>query len=89
METEEKFIASRTYRIPMHLDEKYRGCGNGIVVIHKPTNSVIDFDYTDGKLRPLKEQNIVMSKQAGKKIAEDDSKVTYRANFSSYTICLF
>lgn len=80
---------AKTFRIPQGLDHKYRGCGNGIAVIEKNTNKVIDFDYTDSKLRVLSEQNISMSKAAGKVIKEDDQTITYRANFSSYTVCLF
>jgi hypothetical protein len=30
-----------------------------------------------------------MCKDAGRKIQEDDKTVTYRANFSSYQICLY
>jgi len=71
------------------LESKYKGCGNGIVIIEKGTRKVLDFDYTDSKLRPLGEQNISMSKAAGKKIREDDSTITYRANFSSCQVCLF
>jgi hypothetical protein len=71
------------------LKNKYKGCGNGIVIIEKGTRKVLDFDYTDSKLRPLGEQNISMTKSAGKKIREDDSTITYRANFSSCQVCLF
>ena len=79
-----------TFSIPKPLLEaKYKGCGNGIVTIDKQTRKVLDFDYTDSKLRPIKEQNISMTKAAGKKIREDDATITYRANFSSCTVCLF
>jgi hypothetical protein len=79
-----------TFSIPKPLLEaKYKGCGNGIVTIDKKTNKVLDFDYTDSKLRPIKEQNVNMTKVAGKKIREDDDTITYRANFSSCTVCLF
>lgn len=79
-----------TFSIPKPLLEaKYKGCGNGIVTIDKKTNKVLDFDYTDSKLRPIKDQNISMTKAAGKKIREDDATITYRANFSSCTVCLF
>jgi hypothetical protein len=71
------------------LESKYKGCGNGIVIIEKGTRKVLDFDYTDSKLRPLGEQNISMSKAAGKKIREDEKTITYRANFSSCQVCLF
>jgi len=78
------------YSIPAPLlESKYKGCGNGIVIIEKGTRKVLDFDYTDSKLRPLGEQNISMSKAAGKKIREDNSTITYRANFSSCQVCLF
>lgn len=80
----------KVYSIPNDLlEKKYRGCGNGIAVINKETNKVVDFDYTDSKLRPLQEQNINMSKSAGKKISETDATITYRANFSSCQVCLF
>ena len=78
------------YSIPPELlKAKYKGCGNGIVTIEKGTRKVLDFDYTDSKLRPLQEQNMSMSKVAGKKIREDESTITYRANFSSCQVCLF
>lgn len=80
---------SKTYRIPKALDKKYRGCGNGIVVIDKKTNKILDFDYTNSKLQPLSEQNITMSRSAGKKIREDEKTITYRCNFSSYEVCLY
>ena len=80
----------KVYSIPSDLlQKKYRGCGNGIAVIDKETNKVVDFDYTDSKLRPLLQQNINMSKSAGKKIRETDKTITYRANFSSCQVCLF
>ena len=71
------------------LKTKYKGCGNGIVIIEKGTRKVLDFDYTDSKLRPLGGQDISMSKAAGKKIREDEKTITYRANFSSCQVCLF
>ena len=78
------------YSIPTELlEKKYRGCGNGIVTIEKGTRKVLDFDYTDSKLRPLNEQNMNMSKSAGKKISETDTTIIYRANFSSCQVCLF
>ena len=78
------------YSIPTELlEKKYKGCGNGIVTIEKDTRKVLDFDYTDSKLRPLNEQNMNMIKSAGKKISETDTTITYRANFSSCTVCLF
>lgn len=78
------------YSIPNELlQKKYKGCGNGIVTIEKGTRKVLDFDYTDSKLRPLQEQNLSMSKSAGKKLSETDTTITYRANFSSCQVCLF
>ena len=78
------------YSIPTELlEKKYKGCGNGIVTIEKDTRKVLDFDYTDSKLRPLNEQNMNMTKSAGKKISETDTTITYRANFSSCQVCLF
>jgi hypothetical protein len=78
------------YSIPTELlEKKYKGCGNGIVTIGKDTRKVLDFDYTDSKLRPLNEQNMNMTKSAGKKISETDTTITYRANFSSCQVCLF
>ena len=78
------------YSIPPELlKAKYKGCGNGIVTIEKGTRKVLDFDYTDSKLRPIQEQNINMVKTAGKKIREDEATITYRANFSSCQVCLF
>jgi len=82
--------ATKVFNIPMPLlEKKYHGCGSGIVVIDKATCAVIDFDYTDSKLRPLGEQNISMTKSAGRKICEDETTITYRANFSSCQVCLF
>lgn len=77
------------FRVPQELDSKYHGCGNGIVVFDKGTGAILDFDYTDSKLRPIPEQNVAMTKQAGKVVREDDKTITYRCNFSSYQICLF
>lgn len=82
-------MTGQHFKIPSTLDHKYHGCGNGIVVFDKTTNKIVDFDYTDSRLRPISEQNIAMTKQAGKKVREDASTVTYRCNFSSYEICLF
>ena len=78
------------YSIPPELlKAKYKGCGNGIVTIEKGTRKVLDFDYTDSKFRVLHEQNISMTKSAGRKIREDETTITYRANFSSCQVCLF
>ena len=82
--------AAKTFRIPHELlDKKYHGCGNGVVVIDKATRAVIDFDYTNSRLKPQQSQNISMTKSAGKKIREDEKTITYRANFSSCQVCLF
>jgi len=82
--------AAKVFSIPRDLlEKKYHGCGNGVVVIDKTTRAVIDFDYTNARLKPQKEQNISMTKSAGKKIREDESTITYRANFSSCQVCLF
>lgn len=87
---ENRKINEQVYSIPKPLlKSKYKGCGNGIVIIEKGTRKVLDFDYTDSKLRPLAEQNINMTKSAGKKIRETDTTITYRANFSSCQVCLF
>lgn len=82
-------MKTNTFRIPSSLDHKYRGCGNGIVKIDKTNGMVLDFDYTNERLHPLNDQNILMCEDAGKVIREDDRTITYRANFSSYTICLY
>jgi hypothetical protein len=82
--------ATKVFSIPHDLlESKYKGCGNGIVVIDKSTQTVVDFDYTSARLKPQKEQNISMTKSAGKKIREDEKTITYRANFSSCQVCLF
>ena len=82
--------AEQVFNIPEDvLYKKYKGCGNGIAIIEKATRKVLDIDYTDSKLRPLGEQNISMTKSAGKKISEDEATITYRANFSSCQVCLF
>lgn len=78
-----------TLKIPRSLDHKYMGCGSGIVVVDKAKHQVIDFEYTDENLHPLSEQNIFMCDDAGRVVAENDNSITYRANFSSYTICLY
>ena len=78
------------YSIPPELLEaKYRGCGSGIVTIEKGTRKVLDFDYTDSKFRVLHELNMSMTKSAGRKIREDETTITYRANFSRCQVCLF
>jgi len=82
--------AEQVFNIPEDvLYKKYKGCGNGIAIIEKATRKVLDIDYTDSKLRPLGEQNISMTKSAGKKISEDEVTITYRANFSACQVCLF
>jgi hypothetical protein len=82
--------AEQVYSIPKELlEKKYKGCGNGIVTIEKATRKVLDFDYTDSKFRPLTEQNVSMTKSAGRKICEDETSITYRANFSACQVCLF
>lgn len=82
-------LGAPTYRIPSNLDHKYRGCGSGIVTLDKKSKKVLDFSYTDEDLKPMEDQNIEMCADAGRKIQEDDKTVTYRANFSSYQICLY
>ena len=82
-------LGAPTYRIPSYLDHKYRGCGNGVVTLDKKSKKVLDFSYTDEDLKPMEDQNIEMCKDAGKLIREDDRTITYRANFSSYQICLY
>ena len=77
------------FSIPRSLDNKYMGCGSGIVKIDKSKKVVVDFYYTDDNLQPLEDQNILMCDDAGKVIYEDDRTITYRANFSSYVICLY
>lgn len=74
---------------PKLLKAKYKGCGSGIVTIEKETRKVLNIDYTNSKLKVLTEQNISMCKNAGKKIREDETTITYRANFSSCQVCLF
>jgi len=87
---ENRKTAEQVFNIPEDvLYKKYKGCGNGIAIIEKATRKVLDIDYTDSKLRPLGEQNISMTKSAGKKISEDEATITYRANFSSCQVCLF
>ena len=82
--------ATKVFNIPMPLlEKKYHGCGSGIVVIDKATCAVIDFDYTNSRLKPQQDQNVNMTKSAGKKIREDEKTITYRANFSSCQVCLF
>lgn len=82
-------LGAPTYRIPSNLDHKYRGCGSGIVTLDKTSKKVLDFSYTDEDLKPMEDQNIEMCADAGRKIQEDDKTITYRANFSSYQICLY
>ena len=82
-------MKTNSFRIPGSLDHKYLGCGNGIVVIDKEKNKIVDFEYTDENLRPLADQNIDMCMDAGKVIDENDKTITYRANFSSYNIYLY
>lgn len=89
MHTEMMKKLHSVYRIPRKLDHKYRGCGNGIAVIDKRWDEIVDFFYTDTSLNPIEEQNIAMCDDAGKMIREDDKTITYRANFSSYQIYLY
>lgn len=71
------------------LDHKYKGCGNGQIVIDKNTDAVISMDYLDGCDQPISEQNVRMHTDAGEVIRENDSTITYRANFSCCQACLF
>ena len=77
------------WKIPENLLDKYRGCGNGIVVVDKQTDQVLDWSYTDQRLRRINDQNLFMCEDAGRVIKDDDKTTTYRANFSCGDALLF
>ena len=77
------------YSLPMGLSNKYRGCGNGKIVVNTNNDEVIDFDYLDEKDEIIKEQNVAMHQDAGEVLLVADHYTTYRANFSCYQACLF
>ena len=70
------------------LSREYRGCGNGFVVIEKPTGLVLDMGYTENGKR-IREQNIMMCDDAGTILRETKDKIKVRANFSCCTACLW
>ena len=63
------------YNIPTDLlERKYRGCGNGFVIIDKPTGKVVSMEYTeDGEI--VDEQNIFMSEEAGNILSETETEL--------------
>lgn len=69
--------------------DKYRGCGNGFIVVDKATNQVVDMAYSDDGVSRLDDQNMEMCADAGRVIKEDQRTITYRVNFSCWTACLF
>lgn len=71
------------------LDKKYHGCGNGQIVIEKESGQIVDMDYLDEADWIIEDQNIAMHPDAGEVISETDQTITYRANFSCCTACLF
>ena len=78
------------YTIPEKVGrKKYKGCGNGRIVVNRLTDEVIDMDYLDDNLEPLDEQNIHMSDEAGQILALTETTMIVRANFSCWHACLF
>lgn len=77
------------WKIPENLLDKYHGCGNGIVVVDKQTDQVLDWSYTDQRLRRINDQNLFMCEDAGRVIKDDGKTTTYRANFSCGDALLF
>lgn len=70
------------------INVKYKGCGNGFVVIDKATGTVVDMAYTKNGRR-IKVQNICMSGEAGTILSNTKTKLKVRANFSCPNACLF
>lgn len=77
------------YSIPASMASKYRGCGNGRIIVQKSSNRIIDFSYLDENDEPIGEQNIAMHPDAGEILDENEHYITYRANFSCFQACLF
>jgi len=76
------------YQIQGRMLDKYKGCGNGCVVVNDSTGMIIDMWY--GTIdKKLDDQNIDMTDQAGKVVAKGKGKTTYIANFSCCDACLF
>jgi len=68
------------------VSDKYRGCGNGYIVVCKGTGDVIDMAYGLGE----SVQNVGMCEINGVEVvAESDDTISYRCNFSCYQACLF
>ena len=86
----EYFKKGEYFTIPSQiLETKYRGCGNGIVVFDRGTGEILDMDYTNGRLKPIAEQNIAMCDNAGRVVRQDDQTITVRANFSCCQALMF
>jgi hypothetical protein len=78
------------YIIPNALaDEKYKGCGNGQIVVAED-GTVVDMDYLDEADWIIKEQNIVLHDDAGEVLGvTEEGHTIYRVNFSCGSACLF
>jgi hypothetical protein len=80
----------KVYEINSHLlESKYRGCGNGQIVVDKESRVVVDMDYLDEADWIVKDQNVNMHDDAGEVLGETDKTITFRANFSRCQACLF
>jgi hypothetical protein len=80
----------KVYEINSHLlEHKYRGCGNGQIIVKKESGVVVDMDYLDEADWIIKDQNVNMHENAGEVLDEDDNTITFRANFSRCQACLF
>ena len=70
----------KTYKLKgSAIESKYKGCGHGIIVVEKATNSPVDMHY----------ENIGRSGKGGEIFAENETTISYIVNFSCYEACLF
>lgn len=68
---------------------RYRGCGNGWIQVEKATGLIVEMSYSDDPDCIEREQNVVMCRDAGRVLREDEKYIWYRANFSCAAACLF
>ena len=80
----------RYYQIPeLIMMAKYKGCGNGQILVCNWTEEMLDMDYLDEANWVIQEQNLNMHPDAGEILNKNINTTIYRANFSSGSACLF
>lgn len=83
----------RYYSLLDHFGEdkerRYRGCGNGFIVVSKATGEVVEMSYADDGVTICREPNFVTCWDAGSVLSENVEQVVYRVNFSMRKALLF